>query len=149
MHSSFVPPATATAAASPFEVEEMTLIGREQRLRVAWADGHVSDLHYAYLRGFCPCAVCQGHGNGLSYVPYGGPAPALSLLDVLEVGHYAVNLVWNDGHRTGIYAWSYLRGLCPCTRCVKQVGQSHALHRLPASAFAACGMAPERASSPD
>jgi DUF971 family protein len=28
------------------------------------------------------------------------------------VGHYALNIEWNDGHRTGIYPWSLLRDLC-------------------------------------
>ena len=33
------------------------------------------------------------------------------------VGGYALQLLWEDGHRYGLYTWEYLRGLCPCDEC--------------------------------
>lgn len=112
------------------EPTQIRLLDQAQVLEITWADGHVAALPFAYARGFCPCAVCQGHGGDLAFVPTEGP---LQLEDVLEVGHYALNLVWADGHRTGIYAMPYLRSLCPCSACVALYGSRHAWHRLDAS----------------
>ena len=33
------------------------------------------------------------------------------------VGRYALQIFWNDGHSAGIYAFDYLRSLCPCPEC--------------------------------
>lgn len=43
--------------------------------------------------------------------------PAIELINVEAVGSYAISLLWNDGHREGIYSWNYLRALCPCNEC--------------------------------
>lgn len=112
---------------SPFEPIGITLHASAQRVAIDWADGHHSVLPYGYLRGFCPCAACQGHGGDLAFVP---PPDGLVLSDVLEVGHYALNLVWEDGHRTGIYAMTYLRGMCPCGACRRRLGAQHVTCRL-------------------
>ena len=39
------------------------------------------------------------------------------LVRVEPVGNYALSLTWHDGHGTGIYAFRYLRALCPCAAC--------------------------------
>ena len=36
------------------------------------------------------------------------------------VGRYALQIFWNDGHSAGIYAFDYLRSLCPCPECDAQ-----------------------------
>ena len=41
----------------------MTPIPEDEILRVLWDDDAMSDYPFAYLRGWCPCAVCQGHGG--------------------------------------------------------------------------------------
>jgi DUF971 family protein len=33
------------------------------------------------------------------------------------VGRYAIRFTWNDGHQHGIFAWDYLREICPCDEC--------------------------------
>ena len=50
-----------------------------------------------YLRGFCPCAACQGHGGAYEFVT----TDESELGDVREVGNYAVNITWAGGHDTG------------------------------------------------
>jgi DUF971 family protein len=48
------------------------------------------------------------------------------LVDVGPVGNYAMNIVWKDGHATGIYSWEYLRRICPCSECTaNQQGTAH------------------------
>ncbi len=92
---------------------EVRRLPEEQRLQVRWSDGHFSDYPFQYLRGWCPCAACQGHGGERRY----RPVKDTVLTKVGVVGKYALALTWADGHDTGIYAYSYLRELCPCTDC--------------------------------
>jgi len=100
----------APAACYPTEVRRDV---DARTVRVTWHDGHVSEYPFAYLRGWCPCAACQGHGGEKHYVE--GQNTELTSLNV--VGRYALGLIWADGHDTGIYAYRYLRSLCPCTDC--------------------------------
>jgi DUF971 family protein len=88
---------------------------QEQRLRLTWSDGHSAEFDHAYLRGWCPCAGCQGHGGlTLRYHPPPGP---VSVGSVQAVGNYAISLAFSDGHSTGIYRFDLLRRICPCAEC--------------------------------
>jgi len=91
----------------------VTPVREEQLLRVLWDDDHLSDYPFTYLRGWCPCAVCQGHGGERHFVEVANP----QLVGLSTVGNYALNPTWNDGHETGIYTFEYLRRLCPCPEC--------------------------------
>lgn len=82
-------------------------------LAIDWRDGHASAYPLDYLRGWCPCAVCQGHGPGTSFSTGG----ATSLAGLRHVGSYALGLSWQGGHDSGIYTWARLRELCPCEAC--------------------------------
>lgn len=106
------PRATAIVPAMnhPLEVRRLA---EDQLLKITWNDGHVSRYPLPYVRGWCPCAVCQGHGGERHYVQ----AENAELTDIKVVGKYALGLTWGDGHDTGIYAYSYLRQLCPCAEC--------------------------------
>jgi DUF971 family protein len=85
------------------------------RLRLTWSDGHQADFDYAYLRGWCPCAVCQGHSAlKLVFHAPSGPVRAESLA---PVGNYGLSIGWSDGHSTGIYRFDFLRQICPCPSC--------------------------------
>lgn len=81
---------------------------REGVLEIDWTDGHRSRFSLRYLRGWCPCAVCQGHLHGVTTFV---DQPAPRLLGAEPVGTYAMRLQWSDGHRTGIYAFRYLRAI--------------------------------------
>jgi len=85
----------------------------ERRVRLSWSDAHVGVYPFAYLRGWCPCAACQGHGGGRRYVQ----AANTDLEEIVLVGNYALQLRWGDGHESGIYTFRYLRDLCPCAAC--------------------------------
>ena len=78
-----------------------------------WADGHRSLLPNALLRGYCPCAHCQGHGGTISYVAGGN----CEIREIERVGSYALTFAWGDQHTTGIYSFKYLRALCQCDEC--------------------------------
>ena len=87
-------------------------------VRITWDDGHVGEYPFAYLRGWCPCAGCQGHGGDKRYVH----AANTDLDKISVVGYYALQLRWGDGHETGIYTYQYLRQLCPCETCATAPG---------------------------
>ncbi len=74
---------------------------------ITWGDGVRCVYPNTLLRGYCPCAHCQGHGGTIAFVPGGNS----ELRDLEPVGHYALKLVWGDGHETGIYTFEYLRSL--------------------------------------
>jgi DUF971 family protein len=77
---------------------------------VKWADGHTSTIPIKRLRGFCPCAVCQGHEvSVLKYVDN----KVAAIFDAEAVGRYAINFKFGDAHDTGIFRWDMLRKLDP------------------------------------
>jgi len=82
-------------------------------MEISWADGHVSILPHALLRGYCPCAHCQGHGGSIKFVPGGN----LEVRAIEQVGNYALSFSWGDQHSSGIYTFKYLRRLCQCDAC--------------------------------
>ena len=92
---------------------DLQTIGAE--LAVKWDDGAEGFVPLEKLRRACPCAACQGEKDIMGNV-YRGPgrpltAEAFRLLRIVNVGGYAVQPVWGDGHNTGIYPFEYLRKL--------------------------------------
>jgi Mrp family chromosome partitioning ATPase/DUF971 family protein len=95
------------------EPADIVHLAEGKLLQVVWTDGHQSEYPLEYLRGWCPCAECQGHGGTRHFVR----APTAELAGWEPVGRYAVCFRWQDGHATGIYSYRYLRELCACRRC--------------------------------
>ena len=81
-----------------------------RRMEIDWSDGVTSVYEHAILRGFCPCAHCQGHHGPVRWVE-GAEDADLVLRSIDEVGNYAIQLAWGDGHATGIYSFRFLREL--------------------------------------
>jgi DUF971 family protein len=71
---------------------------------VEWSDGTRSVIPHEILRGYCPCASCQGHAGQIEYRPGGN----LELVEIRRVGNYALGLGWADAHDSGIYSFDYL-----------------------------------------
>lgn len=88
-------------------------------LRIDWQDGHHGLYELAALRPHCPCAMCRGEGNMPGVVNENTvfTAEQTRLVDLREVGRYALQPVWADGHDTGFYTFRLLRALCPCPVC--------------------------------
>jgi DUF971 family protein len=78
------------------------------RLIVVWDDGMRLQYPLDALRNACPCAGCRGHSPGEVEPPR---VTGVGLLQISEVGSYAVSFNWTDGHSTGIYTWALLREL--------------------------------------
>ena len=80
------------------------------RVVVKWGDGHTSMYPVSRLRGYCPCALCQGHDvGGLKKIEN----KVTAIFDVELVGRYAINFKFADAHNTGIFRWEMLRRLDP------------------------------------
>ena len=82
----------------------------QNRLTVTWDDGVVSVLPLPYLRGWCPCAGCQGHSG---HVRYQEPPEPMAAEEIHEMGAYAIAIRFSDGHDSGIFTWDWLRRLAP------------------------------------
>jgi DUF971 family protein len=91
------------AARTPTEIR----LRRQSRvLDVAFDDGQRYELPFEYLRVFSPSAEVRGHGPGQETLQLG--KHEVQVVKVDPVGNYAVRLVFNDGHDTGLYTWGYL-----------------------------------------
>ena len=94
------------AAAAP---TELRLRRAERVLEVAFEDGARFALPAEYLRVESPSAEVQGHGPGQKVVVAG--RRQVGILRLEPVGHYAVRIVFDDLHDSGIYSWDHLRRL--------------------------------------
>jgi ATP-binding protein involved in chromosome partitioning len=81
------------------------------RLRIRWKDGVVSEYVPRYLRLLCPCAGCVDEMTGVRTLIEERVDPDVYPTAIHYVGRYALQLIWSDGHSTGIYTFEYLRGL--------------------------------------
>ena len=88
---------------------ELRLSKDRRSLVIAFDDGAQFTLPAEYLRVESPSAEVQGHSPAERKTVPG--KRDVEIIEVLAVGHYAVRLVFDDMHSTGIYAWDYLREL--------------------------------------
>lgn len=79
-------------------------------LHIEWNDGSESMLLLANLRKSCPCASCLSEklNRPVNYIPLLSSVQ-LQLKNIKAVGSYAIQLVWQDGHDTGIYTYEKLK----------------------------------------
>lgn len=89
----------------PFPTEVRRL-AESRQLQVTWEGGRQSRLDYDTLRGYCPCAGCQGHL--VREVRFRPPRRPVEPVGIEPVGNYAISIVWSDGHSTGIYRFDFL-----------------------------------------
>jgi len=85
---------------------EIKLRTRSRLLDVAFSDGRRFELPFEYLRVYSPSAEVQGHGPGQSVLVVGKEKVVVK--EVEPIGQYAVRLVFDDGHGTGLFTWKYL-----------------------------------------
>jgi DUF971 family protein len=85
---------------------EIKLRSRSRVLRVVFDDGAEFELPFEYLRVNSPSAEVKGHGPGQEVLVLGKENVGIRAVE--QVGQYAVKLVFDDGHDTGLYSWKYL-----------------------------------------
>lgn len=85
---------------------EIKLHQRSRVLDVQFGDGERFELPCEYLRVYSPSAEVKGHGAGQEVLQIGKESVNISAIE--PVGQYAVRLIFDDGHDTGLYSWKLL-----------------------------------------
>jgi DUF971 family protein len=88
---------------------ELRLRRTSRILEVSFQDGSRFELPFEYLRVHSPSAEVKGHGPGQEVLVLGKEQVGISAIE--PVGQYAVKLVFDDGHDTGLFTWAYLHEL--------------------------------------
>lgn len=88
---------------------EIKLHKQSKIMEIAFDEGSRFNLPFEFLRVFSPSAEVRGHGPGQETLQVG--KINVDITAVEPVGHYAVVLVFDDGHDSGIYSWDYLYDL--------------------------------------
>ncbi len=91
---------------------------RRQGLIVRWTTTESSYFPVAYLRRMSPSADARAlreslATNPLTVIPTPASSAPLEATSATLVGNYAVRILFNDGHDTGLYSWKYLREIDP------------------------------------
>ncbi|HMN48260.1 MAG TPA: DUF971 domain-containing protein [Ignavibacteriaceae bacterium] len=90
---------------------KIKLVGKKNLL-ILWDDGQQDLLDLKMLRKLCPCATClaEREKQNKMYIPI-FTENQITVKSINQVGKYAVQITWNDGHSTGIYEYPFLRNL--------------------------------------
>ena len=92
---------------------DIQLIGNEVALK--WDDGAESFINLEKLRRHCPCAGCMGERDIMGNLYKGPDRPyspqSFQIVRFQNVGGYALQPLWADGHSSGLYSYDYLRRL--------------------------------------
>jgi DUF971 family protein len=79
---------------------------RSRELEVRFADGMNARLSAEFLRVHSPSAEVKGHAAGEGILVT--DKETVGIAQIEPIGLYAVRIVFDDGHNTGLYTWSYL-----------------------------------------
>jgi DUF971 family protein len=88
---------------------EIKLRTESRVLDVRFDDGSHYELPFEYLRVFSPSAEVKGHGGGEGTLQTGKERVRITAVE--PIGNYAVRLIFDDGHNTGLYSWDLLHEL--------------------------------------
>ena len=88
---------------------DIRLRTKSKLLDITFDDGSTFSYTFEYLRVHSPSAEVVGHGPGQETLQTGKENVVITRID--PVGHYAIRLVFDDGHDTGLYSWTYLHEL--------------------------------------
>ncbi len=87
----------------PLEIE---LVRNKKSLNITFDDGKDFNLSAEYLRVHSPSAEVQGHSPSERKLVAG--KAEVAIVQIEEIGNYAIRLIFDDQHDTGIYSWQYL-----------------------------------------
>ncbi len=92
----------------PFKIK----IENNSTLSILWDNGETSELELRTLRKYCPCATClaEREKQNSMYIPIFSENQ-ITVQSINQVGKYAIQIHWKDGHNTGIYEYPFLRNL--------------------------------------
>ena len=85
---------------------EITVHQQSRMLEVAFSDGARYQIPFELMRVYSPSAEVMGHGPGQEVLQTG--KREVSITALAQVGHYAVQPSFSDGHDSGLFSWDYL-----------------------------------------
>ena len=85
---------------------DIKLHQKSRMMEVAFSDGQQFELSFELLRVYSPSAEVRGHGEGQEVLQVG--MREIDIASLEQVGNYAVQPTFSDGHSSGIYSWEYL-----------------------------------------
>ena len=88
---------------------QVVLRESKDALILTYSDGQAYTLPAEYLRVYSPSAEVRGHGEGNETLQFGNRLVTINALE--KAGNYALQIVFSDGHDSGIYSWDYLQAL--------------------------------------
>ena len=96
-------------------IKPSNIVVVDNNLAIGWGDGSESFIDTSDLRLACPCANCSGESDvfGNLYInqqPKQLKKQSYQIMKYDYVGHYAIRIVWGDGHNSGIYSFDLLKG---------------------------------------
>jgi DUF971 family protein len=86
--------------------ESLTLHGQSRALEIGFSDGQSFRIPFELMRVYSPSAEVQGHGPGQEVLQTG--KREVDIVELSQVGNYAVQPTFSDGHNSGIFSWDYL-----------------------------------------
>ena len=86
------------------QVKRLHYHQQRRLLDVEFSNGVQASFSAEFLRVFSPSAEVQGHGKPKLVCH----KKQVGISELVPVGHYAIKLVFDDGHDSGIYSWNYL-----------------------------------------
>ncbi len=97
----------ATTLSSP------EIIIKENTFIIDWKDGTFSTIPVVELRRACRCAYCVDELTGEPLLKPNEVPDNIKIEEFQPLGHYAVSIIWSDGHTSSIYPWDFLKKLTP------------------------------------
>ncbi len=83
----------------------------DESLYVSWPDAKKSKIRHFDLRESCPCAVCVNEFTGEKTIKKRDIRRDIKPEEIVHLGNYALQIVWNDGHSSGIYPYNLIHKL--------------------------------------
>lgn len=77
-------------------------------LEITWSGGGTNRYRLRSLRCACRCAGCVDEHTGVRTLDVDAVADDIGVDDMKQVGNYAIQFTFTDGHDTGIFTWEYL-----------------------------------------
>ena len=98
------------------KIKPENIIVMENNIAIKWNDGSESFIDNQTIRKKCPCANCSGESDVFGNI-YKSDTPKSENTNqyiinrYINIGHYAIRIIWGDGHNTGIYSFEFLKSL--------------------------------------
>ena len=92
------------------------IIIMNNKMAIKWNDESESLIDNKLLRKQCPCANCSGESDIFgnlyqSNVLKIDNQDQYLIVRYINIGHYAIRIIWKDGHSAGIYSFEFLKSI--------------------------------------